>query len=229
MTYYIKALLVLTIFASCDHKDGGGGGGNGDNGGGNNTFSTRDSAISSVIQSLPQIFNADQKKLYGLTDADMKSLSPGADISVRYITYDDILRSQDSSLTNMTMAPPTDVLVPLVLNGAPKAFVGLSSDKSSWKIESVGNRRFAAAFRDPANAQRAELISIPGLEVELVRVGDSVATRGTYYTPVVTVEQADLVAGKAYSDVEVMRRLRTYAQVLSRQYGDKLKTGEIDR
>lgn len=230
MTGYFKALLLLMVFSSCEDKGGNGGGTGGGNGDGKNTFATRDSALASVIQSLPSIFNAGQKQLYGLSDADIKSLSPGADVPVRFISYENILRAQDSSLSSMLTAAPASVLVPLAVNNAPRLFVGLSSEKNAWRIESIGNRRFVRSLPDPANAQRAELVSIPGLEIELIRLSDTVATRGgVFYRPVTTNEQAGLDRNNTYSDAEVMRLLRAYAQVLNRQFGDKLKNGEIDR
>ena len=226
MRHYIKALIVLATLSSCDHKNGNG---MDDNQNGHNGFGTRDSAITSVIQSLPQIFNEGQRKLYGLSESDMKALAPGKDIVVRHVTYEAILSALDSSFSAMLPADKNSVAVPLAVNNVPRLFVTLSNDKNKWSIGSVGNRRLLAAFRDAQNMANAELVSIPGLEIELIRFSDTVATRGAMYQPLETNNAAGLLKDARYSDREIMQKLRTYAQVLNRQFGDKLKTGEIDR
>lgn len=212
------SLFALLLLVSCkmDRK-------NSDRG--QNQFSSKDLAIASVVQSLPQLLNSNQKKLYNLTDAELKSLTPGKEVAVRHVSFDDIMNAGEGDLANLLTRNPSSALIPLATNNVSRIFIGVKNDKDAWRIESVGNRKFLDALKDPQTAGDSEVVSIEGLAIDLLKRADA---SGVVYVPVETNEKAGFTKDTPYSEAVTMQNLKTYAATLSRQFGDKLKKGEID-
>ena len=118
-------------------------------------------------------------------------------------------------------------MVPLSPNNVPRLFLTLKGNNTNWQIASIGNRKLTTVFRDPKNPARDELLSVTGLEIDFLRKGaDSSAT---LYIPLENNLKAGFVKDSAYTPEVTFRKLKEYATYLSREFGDKLKTGEIDR
>ena len=190
-----------------------------------NEFTTKDAALTAVIQTLPQVLSSSQKRLYNLTDADLKAVTPGKEVAVWEITFDEIMKAPEGDLATLLTRDSSSALVPLAVNNATRLFVEMKNEGNTWRIQSVGNRKFLNALKDPPAAQNSEVVSIHGLAIDLVKRTDA---SGVVYVPTETNKQAGFVKDTPYTGAVALQNLKAYASVLSRQFGDKLKTGEID-
>lgn len=219
----IASLFTLVLLAACNVDKGKDDDNASDS---RNQFASKDAAVASVVQSLPQILNSNQKKLYNLSDEELRSLTPGKDVAVRHVSFDDIVNAKDNDLASLLARDNSSVLIPLGVNNVSRIFVGLKNNKDAWQIESVGNRKFMTALKDPQNAGNNEVVSVSGLEIDLLKRTDS---SGIVYVPLETNKKAGFVKDTPYSEAVTLQNLKTYAVALVRQFGDKLKTGDIDR
>jgi hypothetical protein len=178
-----------------------------------------------VVQTLPQVLSSNQKKLYNLSDADLKSVTPGKEVPVREITFDEIMTAPEGDLATLLSRDPSSALVPLAVNNVTRLFVEMKNEQNTWRIQSVGNRKFLNALKDPAAAGNSEVVSIHGLAIDFVKRTDA---SGIVYVPTETNKQAGFVKDTPYTGAVALQNLKAYASALERQFGDKLKTGEID-
>lgn len=214
------ALVALSLLAACNVKTR-----EADNNASANSFTTKDAALASVLQSLPQLLSSNQKALYNLSDADLRSLTPSQEIPVREITFDEIMSAPDGDLATVLAREPSSALVPLAANNVNRLFIQMKNDRNTWRIQSVGNRKFLAALKDAAAGAASEVISVHGLEIDLIKRTDA---SGVVYVPIETNKKAGFTKDTPYPGPVALQNLKAYASALSRQFGDKLKRGEVD-
>lgn len=193
--------------------------------GSQNSFKTKDEALNNAIKSLPELINAGQKKMYGISDADIKSLTKGNETPLKYIDFESIMKSRDSVLSKLIPTEEQTAVYSLTANGTPKLTVMLAKNKNEWQIQSIGNKKIVDLYTASQLPAGSAILDINGMGITLIQTSDS---SGTVYKPLMDYREANLMKDKTYDDIAVMKNLKQYGEVLRKQFGDKLNKGEVD-
>lgn len=191
-----------------------------------NTFKTKDEALNNAIKSLPELLNANQKKLFGLSESDLKSFSKGTEVQMKYIDFDRLMNSKDTVMSSLIPAEEQTAVYSVTLNGKPRLSVSLSKEKSDWQIQSIGNKNLTDLYSASLINSSSVLIDINGMGITLIQSKDST---GNIYRPVVDYPEANILKKNSYDDKTVLTILRQYGEILRKQFGEKLNKGEIDK
>lgn len=206
-----------------------------------NQMKGHDEAARKALETLPGLVTAENFSAMGFTSVEeARTATLGTPTPLRTVSYNKLLEYQPGAPLAQLFDGPDQFVYPVMVGQAVRTSIVVAQQPEGWRIGTVGDRYLAGLLGQPTQApaaptatasptptptsdavsQKVELISIPGISVDLISFteGDQ-----RMLQPVNDLPEAKLVKGRAVREQDALVALSTYAREFDRKYGEEIR------
>ncbi|TDX91804.1 hypothetical protein [Chryseobacterium daecheongense] len=220
---HILAILLLSVFLiSCNDKSNMGN--SGQNEIKENNFTSSNDAVNKGKADLISILKTNKEFNLNIDAAALERSKPEAPISVFDVNFEKLLRSDSIALASIAEESKKSQ-TPLVDNTKVVTVISTSKNEKGWQLDEITDNVRASdltEIKGQFNNMNVPIsvFEVPNINATIYEVNAD--GRKLYYT-----KYNGGSLRQPLSEGEILKQIRTDAQIFQRQFGDELKKGKL--
>jgi hypothetical protein len=160
------------------------------------------------------------------TKTEVQRATLGKPVARHFVGYDRLLKASPNVAFATLLETQEQAVYPVLVGDAIRTSILLTRTARGWQISSIGDASLGRLLQHagPVGAANIQLVSVPGLNLDFVGVGQGASMQ---LIPALDYPEVKLVRERRVKANEFVPVLVAYAKAFDRTYGEQLRRREL--